>query len=113
MQFELVLFCALVLAAAIPLFCRAGWRRFGVVAGAILIGTAGFGAKVWSGRIAQRHRSAVEESKHAPRQDRSDGYVSSRTCEACHPDQYQSWHRSFHRTMTQVPSRASIVGSFD
>ena len=32
----------------------------------------------------------------------SDRYVSSRTCRACHPSQYASWHASYHRTMTQV-----------
>ena len=30
------------------------------------------------------------------------GYVSSGTCKACHPSQYESWHGSFHRTMTQI-----------
>lgn len=30
-----------------------------------------------------------------------DGYVSSDRCRACHPSQYESWHQSFHRTMTQ------------
>ena len=32
------------------------------------------------------------------------GYVSSNACLSCHPDQYSSWHRSYHRTMTQVDS---------
>src|ERR1700741_2882696 len=30
-----------------------------------------------------------------------EGYVSSRACKACHPEEYGSWHRSYHRTMTQ------------
>ncbi|MCZ6560865.1 MAG: hypothetical protein O6931_08260, partial [Gammaproteobacteria bacterium] len=31
-----------------------------------------------------------------------DGFVSSTACRACHPGNYQSWHDSFHRTMTQA-----------
>ncbi len=40
------------------------------------------------------------------------GYVSSDTCRACHPSQYQSWRGSFHRTMTQVASAATIRADF-
>lgn len=46
--------------------------------------------------------------------DRRDlGYVSSDTCRSCHPDQYASWHKSYHRTMTQSASTASVLGDFD
>jgi cytochrome c552 len=41
------------------------------------------------------------------------GYVSSQTCRACHPSQYGSWHRSYHRTMTQVAAPDTIAASFD
>ena len=41
------------------------------------------------------------------------GYVSSETCRACHPSQYASWHRSYHRTMTQVATPDTIAASFD
>ena len=27
-------------------------------------------------------------------------YVSSDTCRSCHPQEYDSWHGSYHRTMT-------------
>jgi predicted CXXCH cytochrome family protein len=40
-------------------------------------------------------------------------YASSNACRDCHPDQYQSWHRSFHRTMTQTASPKNFVGQFD
>lgn len=40
-------------------------------------------------------------------------YVSSRTCRACHPSQYASWHASYHRTMTQVATPQSVAASFD
>ena len=43
----------------------------------------------------------------------SDRYVSSRTCRACHPSQYASWHASYHRTMTQAATAQSAAASFD
>jgi hypothetical protein len=41
------------------------------------------------------------------------GYASSAACAACHPSQFESWHSSYHRTMTQVASAASVLGDFD
>jgi hypothetical protein len=40
-------------------------------------------------------------------------YVSSDTCKTCHPREYDSWHASFHRTMTQVPTPDTVIPSFD
>ncbi|HET9620616.1 MAG TPA: cytochrome c3 family protein [Kofleriaceae bacterium] len=39
-------------------------------------------------------------------------YATSSRCEACHPSQYHSWHRGFHRSMTQYASPASVRGDF-
>jgi predicted CXXCH cytochrome family protein len=35
-------------------------------------------------------------------------YVTSGACRSCHPGEYQSWHQSFHRSMTEPASPASI-----
>ena len=48
-----------------------------------------------------------------PRQDKTKGYTSSASCRACHPSQYDSWHKSFHRTMTQLAGTNSVMGRFD
>jgi predicted CXXCH cytochrome family protein len=40
------------------------------------------------------------------------GYVGSSSCKACHADQYASWHRSFHRTMTQRATPATVIAPF-
>jgi hypothetical protein len=40
---------------------------------------------------------------------RDQGYVSSAECRACHPGEYDSWHHSFHRTMTQVVTPGALV----
>src|SRR5437867_714165 len=36
------------------------------------------------------------------------GYVGSKACRSCHEDQFASWHRSYHRMMTQIASTNSI-----
>ncbi len=47
-----------------------------------------------------------------PVQDPQDGYVSSNTCEACHPREYDTWHSSYHRTMTQVATPNTVLPDF-
>jgi predicted CXXCH cytochrome family protein len=44
---------------------------------------------------------------------RESGWAKSTTCRSCHLDHYNSWHRTFHRTMTQEASPKSVVGAFD
>ncbi|MEO5718580.1 MAG: multiheme c-type cytochrome [Chthoniobacterales bacterium] len=36
-------------------------------------------------------------------------YVTSNSCRACHPGNYASWHTSFHRTMTQIATPATLL----
>jgi hypothetical protein len=40
-------------------------------------------------------------------------YASSAACRECHAEQYASWHRTYHRTMTQVATPETVVGTFD
>ena len=39
-------------------------------------------------------------------------YEGSASCKTCHPDHFQSWRRTFHRTMTQNASPTSVLGDF-
>ena len=48
-----------------------------------------------------------------PIQIEADGYVSSQTCQACHPSQYDAWYASFHRTMTQIATPETVRADFD
>src|SRR5262245_46691562 len=48
-----------------------------------------------------------------PLETPSEGYVGSRACRSCHPEQHATWHDSFHRTMTQVASRDAVVAKID
>lgn len=48
-----------------------------------------------------------------PRKVSRNGYVSSSACKECHPQQFDSWHDTYHRTMTQVATSESVVAPFD
>lgn len=54
-----------------------------------------------------------ELAKHIPTVGRDNGYISSASCKSCHPNEYASWHDSFHRTMTQAALPGNIYGNFD
>ncbi len=41
------------------------------------------------------------------------GYVGSAACKPCHEDQFASWHRTYHRTMTQFPTPQTVRADFD
>lgn len=40
-------------------------------------------------------------------------YVTSDTCRACHPRTYDTWYASYHRTMTQEVSPASVLAPWE
>src|SRR3712207_7676206 len=40
-------------------------------------------------------------------------FRSSDACRACHPAQHATWHRSFHRTMTQYATPDAVKASFE
>src|SRR5437016_5147309 len=50
---------------------------------------------------------------HRPIQIADDGYTSSDTCKACHPAEYETWHGSYHRTMTQVATPQTVRANFE
>jgi predicted CXXCH cytochrome family protein len=73
------------------------------------------GVPVFVGAMSARQRAASVNRllKKVPHQSSDDGFVSSSTCQACHPAAYDSWHDSYHRTMTQYASPESVVGDFN
>ena len=40
-------------------------------------------------------------------------YETSDACRKCHAAEYASWYRTYHRTMTQEATPATVVGDFD
>jgi predicted CXXCH cytochrome family protein len=57
-------------------------------------------------------RTEAALARGVPATRSSQGYVTSQDCRACHPSQYASWHRTYHRTMTQVATPDSVVADF-
>ena len=55
----------------------------------------------------------MDASIDRPVQSPEYGYVSSDKCRACHPSEYNTWHGSYHRTMTQIASPSTVVAPFD
>ena len=50
---------------------------------------------------------------HRPIVLREKNYIGAEACRDCHPENYASWHDSYHRTMTQVASAETAATSFD
>lgn len=50
---------------------------------------------------------ARERRRPAPIAGTSGGFATSDGCRSCHPQEYTSWHGSFHRRMTQTASLES------
>ncbi|HVJ13785.1 MAG TPA: multiheme c-type cytochrome [Polyangiaceae bacterium] len=98
----LILLCV---AGATAFFVRA-WagpgRALGVLS-IVLLSALGLG-------LAPRANS---EPSGAPAQRARAGYVSSRACQSCHPGEYASWHRSFHRTMTQLATPETVLAPLE
>jgi len=40
-------------------------------------------------------------------------YVGAQVCAKCHKEEHQSWHSSYHRTMTQIATPETVKAEFD
>ena len=68
--------------------------------------TIGVVAGLWWGAPAPDELARLRPEDRAPADA---DYASSRECRACHPAAYASWFGSYHRTMTQPASPASVL----
>jgi Cytochrome c7 and related cytochrome c/Cytochrome c554 and c-prime len=66
------------------------------------------GAGILTAISVRDFRTKALPPENRPIQSQISGYVSSNACQACHLENYESWHGSFHRTMTQVATPASL-----
>ena len=48
-----------------------------------------------------------------PRITPVDDYVGSEACRGCHQDQFETWHDSYHRTMTQLATLENLAPPLD
>jgi len=113
---------ALAVAAAAGFILRPGREgrpsRFALLVVALVVGGAAVATVVVHARTAARVRSIDSLVEEIPDRlvDSPDptlpDYVSSDRCRSCHPGPYASWHRSYHRTMTQAADSTSVLGDF-
>src|SRR5262245_30186116 len=102
-------------AAGVVCLLLLGGRRRGIhgaLAVALLVIT-GLGAAALRERERARQAATVERAAHLPRPVADGGYVTSDACRACHPEQYATWHATYHRTMTQPATPETVVAPFD
>jgi hypothetical protein len=66
------------------------------------------GATILTSISLRDFRRQAHPPENRPIQSMIAGYVTSNACRACHAENYASWHASFHRTMTQLPTPASL-----
>jgi hypothetical protein len=65
-------------------------------------------ASALTGISLRQSRREAQAPENRPIKSTVAGYASSNSCRACHLGNYASWHASFHRTMTQVATAASL-----
>jgi hypothetical protein len=69
-------------------------------------------ALVWSiAAIAGLAWTATDAAAWADLDRHGDPVAGSDSCRSCHPQQWQTWHASWHRTMTQRPA-AGVLAPF-
>jgi hypothetical protein len=97
----------------LPLLLKLGRRhpremRWGM---GILLIVSGLGAIAVDARW--RPVGGIEALIPASRKPTEEGFVTSKSCRACHPSSHESWHETYHRTMTQPARPDTVVGAFD
>ena len=85
-----------------------GWKPLFAAAALSVLGGVG-----WLRFVGKPAEAAATQRSSLPREGRPGGFVSSSACQACHPDQYASWYRTYHRTMTQPANARTVEGRFD
>jgi hypothetical protein len=95
--------------AALALRSRAPDRTTATGAG---FGFAATVVAVLAAAATHRVPAALPQPDDLPLHSPEAGDATSTACRSCHPDEYASWHASYHRTMTQVASPHAVLGDF-
>ncbi|HEX8952834.1 MAG TPA: cytochrome c3 family protein, partial [Polyangia bacterium] len=101
-----------LVAVAVGVLLRRSRSAATIGATAALVACIAGGHALWAARGKSRMRALDAERASVPQPVRDGGYTSSDPCRACHPIEYASWHRSFHRTMTQPATATSVRAPF-
>jgi hypothetical protein len=113
MGLETLLFGLLLAGACFPVAVAGRLRPVAV----ILVVSAGLLVGISSATAWTRWKTQAVHERLAldrrPVEIEQDGYVSSRTCESCHPSEHATWHASYHRRMTQFATPETVLAPFD
>ncbi len=71
------------------------------------------GAGAWSAIHHEKLVASQTPVTNRPIEVQNEGEVSSRTCRACHPREYDTWHESYHHSMTQLATPETIIAPFE
>jgi len=89
-------------------------RRLAWALVVILLMITGTLAMVWKRDTDRRVEARERLEESVPYLGRSEeGFSSSQVCRSCHPKQYDTWHISYHRTMTTLATPETVKGRFD
>jgi len=66
-----------------------------------------------SNRVISDENPPGPQPPNRPIEVAMDGYVSSDACRECHPHNHATWHASYHRAMTQVATKETVIGDFE
>jgi predicted CXXCH cytochrome family protein len=91
---------------ALALVLRSGAARSGRLVVALGMLLAG-------GAFAAMRPHAAPPRASTPKISHAAGYAGSGTCASCHPSEYASWSRTFHRTMTQRASKGTVLAPLE
>ena len=115
---EVIVPVVLLMIAVLPFLGQATRRQVvGLVALPLAL-TAGLGYvkyTVDSSKDASRLAllsSTPTQAKIEPITAPGNAYTSSQTCRSCHPSEYNSWHNSYHRTMTQLAKPGAVLAKW-
>lgn len=79
----------------------------------ISLGVTLVSAKLWQDQRLEQAQQEQAFQRTIPREGRPGGFVTSNTCQSCHPNEHASWHMSYHRTMTQYATPETVHAEFD
>ena len=74
-----------------------------------VVAASAVGAILLAAILGHGSAQIVTSPVNRPTAEKEGNFVTSNSCRACHPGNYASWHTSFHRTMTQVATPATLI----
>lgn len=110
----MLLVAGILAMAALPLAGpRRPWSSKRAIAVALVLLLLGGGLLFVGTRSSTWQGTREAQASMLPGRRVEGGYVTSQACRTCHEEQFESWHDSYHRTMTQAVSHETVVAPFE